>query len=329
LDKVIDNLPGAVAAITPHFQIVRINSRVVELTAVQPEEAVGKICFETFGNGKICDGCPVEKALLSKKVQHNIKRELTRDDKEIYIEQTAIPILRPDGQVKYVLEFIVDATAKTELEKEKENLLLRTVDALAVLIDKRDTPTGEHSKEVKEIAVGIGKELRLNPSDLGELEIAAALHDIGKIGIPETIINKPGKLTDGEMDIVRKHPEIGFEALIGIKPLETVARYIRHHHERFDGMGYPQGLREDDVPLISRILAVADVYEAITADRPYRVALGLKDALVIMYEGKGTQFDPRVLEAFFRYLNNSNLNVREVFEEARRIVDERKSKPPN
>jgi PAS domain S-box-containing protein len=326
LDRVIDNLPGAIAAITPHYQTIRVNNEIVNLTGVKREEILGKPCFETFGNGQVCHNCPVRMALRTKNVHHNIKREMRRDDKVIYIEQTAIPILRPDGQVKFVLEFITDATARVELEKEKESLLFKTVDALAMLIDKRHTRTGQHSAGVKKIAIGIGEELGLSPQTLAELEITAALHDIGKIAVPEVILNKPGKITAEEMEIVKQHPEIGFEALVTIKPLESIARYVRSHHERYDGSGYPQGLDGDDIPLISKILAVADVYEAITADRPYRKALELREALIIMHEGKETQFDPVILEAFFRYLIGTDPGVRDVLEESRKIVEQNKLK---
>lgn len=299
---VLDKLPAAVAAIGPKFNILRINERLSAIHALSAADACGKRCYDLFGNGEVCDNCPVAKALATKEVHRNVKREISLVGREIYIEQTAIPIMRDNGEVGYVLEVVLDATEKVHLEHANRDMFMQTVGALVNLIDKRDTATGVHSAAVSEIAVGIGQGLGFDGAELEEIAAAALLHDIGKIGIPESILNKPARLTPEEYAIVQGHSEIGYNALRGIKPLARVAEYLLYHHERYDGQGYPAKKQGQDIPLVSRILCVADVFEATTAHRVYRPAMSLEEALAIMAAGRGTFFDPVVLDAFYAYL---------------------------
>jgi len=308
----LENLPSPISIVSPHYNLLRINHAVTELTGVKPSEIEGKKCYELFGAGDVCEGCPVKRALLTKRVQQNVKRELTRTDKEIYIQQTAVPVIDDNGSVLNVIEIINDVTEKVKLEQENRSLFVDTVTSFAGLIDSRDSSTGKHSHRVKDISLFIGQELGLSAGALEELSITALLHDIGKIGIPEQILNKCGRLTPEEYEIIKQHPITGYNNLFKIKPLEKIAGFVLHHHEKYDGTGYPHGLKGDDIPLISRILAVADVYEAITADRVYRPAMKLEQALTVMCEGRNTFFDPVVLDAFFRYLLESESGKREI-----------------
>lgn len=299
---VLDKLPAAVLAIGRRFNILRINERVSAIHGLPAADAFGKKCYDLFGSGEVCDNCPVAKAFITKEVHQNVKREISRTGKEIYIEQTAIPILRDDGEVKYVLEVVFDATEKVQLEHANRDMFMQTVGALANLIDRRDTATGAHSAAVSKIAGGIGQELGLSGPELEEISVAALLHDIGKIGIPESILNKPGRLTPEEYAIVQTHSEIGYNALKGIKQLARVAEYLLYHHERYDGKGYPTQKKGQEIPLASRILCVADVFEATTARRVYRPAMSIEESLAILAAGRGTHFDPVVLDAFYAYL---------------------------
>ncbi len=299
LQFLLDQLPCAVVAIDPSFTIRRVNTQGVILTGFSADKMLGSKCFTLFGPGRICDGCPVERALATGQVQQNIKQERTAAGQEIFIEQTAIPMLGDGGEIRYVLEAVFDATRKVTLERENRDLFVQTVGALASLIDRRDNATGLHSTAVRDIALRIGKRLALDAAVLEEISIAALLHDIGKIGVGEAILNKPGSLSTEEFAVIRQHPEIGYNTLGGIKPLARIAEYILAHHERFDGTGYPDGLKGEEIPFVARILCVADVFEAITADRVYRPAMSIPDAVRIMRDGRGSMFDPVVLDAFF------------------------------
>jgi diguanylate cyclase len=172
------------------------------------------------------------------------------------------------------------------------------VDALAAAMDLRDRRTAEHSEDVVELARMVGQMLQLEPAALLELEFAARLHDVGKIRVPDQVLNKPGPLDAGERAVMRCHSAWGSETLSGVPGLEVVATIVRFHHERWDGAGYPDGLRGSRIPLASRIIAVCDAFGAMTCDRPYRDGMPEADAIAELRAGAGTQFDPAVVDAF-------------------------------
>jgi HD-GYP domain-containing protein (c-di-GMP phosphodiesterase class II) len=186
-------------------------------------------------------------------------------------------------------------------------MLAATVDALGCTLGLRDGPTRDHSDRVEELATRLGRRLRLTPAAARELAYAAELHDIGKVGLPDSVLLKPGPLAPREWKAVRSHSVWGSELLRRVPGLERVAVIVRHHHERFDGSGYPDGLRGDDIPVESRILAVVDAFVAMTERRPYRAACDPPAAAGELRAGRGTQFDPRVLDAFEAELHRSVL----------------------
>jgi HD-GYP domain-containing protein (c-di-GMP phosphodiesterase class II) len=176
-----------------------------------------------------------------------------------------------------------------------ETTFLETVEALANALEANDEYTSSHARWITDLALRVGKGLGLDSRQLKRLELGALFHDIGKIGIPETILAKPGPLTPGERKLIEKHPELG-ERIIGpIDRLEEVRPIVRHCHERYDGTGYPDRKSAEEIPLESRIIFVCDAFHAMTTDRPYRRRLPTEEALRRLEEGAGTQFDPRVV----------------------------------
>ncbi len=171
------------------------------------------------------------------------------------------------------------------------------VEALAAAMDMRDQRTARHSEDVVELARHVGALLELEETALVELEFAARLHDVGKIQVPDAVLNKPGPLEPHENEVIRCHATWGSETLARIPGLEAVATLVRFHHERWDGAGYPDGLSGGRIPLGSRIISVCDAYGAMTSDRPYRAAMSQADALDEIRAGSGTQFDPGVVQA--------------------------------
>lgn len=163
---------------------------------------------------------------------------------------------------------------------------------------ERSHETEEHAKRIAFISRKIGKNMNLPPNVLDELELFSMLHDIGKIGIDDRILNKPGKLNDIESILMKKHPEIGYRIAMSSPELEPVAEYILCHHEKWDGSGYPKGIKGEKIPLLSRILAVSDAYDAMTEDRIYRKAMSVDDAIAEIRRNSGTQFDPHVVQVF-------------------------------
>lgn len=162
----------------------------------------------------------------------------------------------------------------------------------------RSQETEEHAKRLVDLSVRVGRKLNISQKDMDNLELFAMLHDIGKIGIDNSILNKPGKLSKNEWEIMKKHSEIGYRIAMSSPELEPIAEYILAHHERWDGNGYPQGLKGEEIPLLSRILAVVDSYDAMTEDRVYRKAMTHQAAIEEIKKNAGTQFDPNIAQIF-------------------------------
>jgi HD-GYP domain-containing protein (c-di-GMP phosphodiesterase class II) len=177
------------------------------------------------------------------------------------------------------------------------------VEALAAAMDMRDRRTARHSDDVVELARQVGMLLQLDDGPLLELEFAARLHDVGKIQVPDAVLNKPGPLDEEEQDVIRNHAAWGAETLSRIPGLEAVATIVRFHHERWDGAGYPDSIGGPRIPLASRIISVCDAYGAMTCDRPYRDAMASEEALDEIRAGAGTQFDPAVVVALIDALS--------------------------
>jgi len=182
-------------------------------------------------------------------------------------------------------------------ENVYENLI-QVLEAFVKAIEAKDPYTERHSIRVTNIALAIGKEIGCSSEELDILKVAGNLHDIGKIGIRDDILMKPGKLTDQEFEIIKMHPLIGADIVGKLGFWEREQAIIRYHHERFDGKGYPLGLRNYEIPFLSRILSVADVYDAMASDRIYRKRMEESKILEIIDKGAGTQFDPKVVKAF-------------------------------
>ena len=193
------------------------------------------------------------------------------------------------------------------VEQVLEATYLNTIKTLCKILVKKDPYTRAHSQQVTHYAILIGKELGLSKEELDVLEQAALLHDIGKVGIPDEILRKPGALTESEWEIMRQHPNIGQELLEHIKVLHLEQTMVRHHHERWDGEGYPDGLKEREIPLYARILNIADSFHAMIEDRPYRKALPLPVAIEELKKNSGTQFDPELVSVFLKALERSGL----------------------
>ena len=183
-----------------------------------------------------------------------------------------------------------------------EATFLATVEALANALEANDEYTSSHARWITDLALKVGKGLGLDAQQLKRLELGALFHDIGKIGVPEHILSKPGPLDDDERRIIERHPELGERIIAPIDRLEEVRPIVRHCHERYDGAGYPDQKAREDIPLESRIIFVCDAFHAMTTDRPYRKRLSTEEALRRLDEGAGTQFDPRVVEVCKRVL---------------------------
>ncbi|OGP25706.1 MAG: hypothetical protein A2X93_05215 [Deltaproteobacteria bacterium GWC2_56_8] len=190
-----------------------------------------------------------------------------------------------------------------------QELFLGTVKSLSSAIDTKSPWTAGHSERVTTYALAIGKEMGFSEKDLKDLELAGLLHDIGKLGTYETILDKPGKLTDEEMGIMREHPAKGAAILEPIKLLKNIRPAIKYHHEYYNGTGYPEGLKGETIPLFARVLTVADTVDAMAADRPYRKGRALPDIMAELERCSGTQFDPQIVKIFKGLYERSAIRI--------------------
>ena len=181
--------------------------------------------------------------------------------------------------------------------------------SLTSLLEIHDTYTKGHNEEVANLSKEIAQEMDLGPQVVKDTYWAGLLHDIGKIVIPQHILNKKGRLSDDEYEIIKKHPEWGFKALKNSKELFELAEYILNHHERWDGQGYPNGLKGEEIPVVSQILALADAWDAMTSQRSYRDPLSKETALREIVDNKGEQFSPVVVETFLKLKGKTAVEI--------------------
>lgn len=183
---------------------------------------------------------------------------------------------------------------------DMRNQYIDTIRSLAAALEAKDPRTYGHADRVSQLSMAVGKEMGFTEGKLEQLQVAGILHDVGKIGVSDTILNKAGRFTQEEFREMAKHPEIGARIVENVEMLHEVADWIRYHHERYDGTGYPEGLAGEDIPLESRIIAVADAFDAMTSIRPYKDAMTVEEALAELERCAGTQFDPAVVAAFIK-----------------------------
>ena len=182
------------------------------------------------------------------------------------------------------------------------------VEGLTTALDAKNSFMCGHSERVAELSLLLAKGMGLPMAEQARIHIGAHLHDIGKIGIPDAILNKPGKLSEAEFVMIRKHPEIGNNIINKIRVLHPVVDIVRHHHERFGGGGYPDGLRGEEITLGARIVAVADAFDAMTSTRAYRSALSIDKTMQEMRRCQGSQFDPAVIDVLVTLQRKGNLD---------------------
>jgi HD-GYP domain-containing protein (c-di-GMP phosphodiesterase class II) len=185
-----------------------------------------------------------------------------------------------------------------ELEQEVRSLRIALICSFNQLLDLRDLNTGVHSTRLAEWGMRVGRDLGVEEQRMPDIEMGAILHDIGKVGVPDQVLNKPGRLTPEEYEVIKRHPEFGWSVIRKLPGLEIASLYVLHHHENFDGTGYPAGLSGSAIPIGARIVSVIDAFDAMVSSRPYREGLPVDEAIRRLHASSGTQFDPEVVKSF-------------------------------
>ena len=305
--KSFDALDSAVMLISPDFKISRANMATSRLLNIDVSELIGMKCHTLFhGTDQPPAFCPHMKA---QKKGIYCEAEETEPHLEKILHFCASPIKDNQGNITHTVEVISDVTGPRRSEKESIRLSKNLADsfkgiteALSELVESRDPYTAGHSKHVAGLALKTGKEMGLGQEELEGLRVCALLHDIGKAIIPAGILNKPGKLSRHEWGFIQEHPTTAYETLRRIPFPWPVADVVHQHHERLDGSGYPLGISGEKIHLWARIIAVADIFDAMTSHRPYRPGLPLKEAIDELASGLETKYDPQVVAAINRVI---------------------------
>lgn len=228
--------------------------------------------------------------------------------KESFIEKLHVEIMFGSLLLIVLLTILLffDVLKIMNSQREKIEGLMGVKLALASLIDLKDSYTEGHSTHVRDLTRQFLEYLKLPPIKVEEITTAAELHDIGKIGVPDSVLKKPGKLSEEEFLEIKKHPGRGADAIKSLQGFAGISKVVRHHHEKYDGTGYPDGLSADNIPFGSRVLSIIDAYDAMIYSRPYRIALKRKDALNILEKAVENQFDPLLVSKFIKFLKQED-----------------------
>ena len=223
--------------------------------------------------------------------------------------------------MRQLTDQVAVALANTHLVEELDALNWGALTALARAVDAKSPWTAGHSERVTSMGIRIGDELKLAPDEIDILHRGGLLHDVGKIGVLAAILDKPGKLTDEEYEVMKQHPAIGANILQPIAAYADVIPIVRQHHERWDGSGYPDGLAHKQIHFFARIFAVADVYDAMVSDRPYRAGFPVENVIQTIVESSGSHFDPEVVDAFLRAMAKEDNQQRPPAQQVQEAVE--------
>lgn len=295
---ILESIPSGIVIVSPSGIIEYVNNAIGTILGSTETAGLNILEFDTIR--KISLDKRIEQAIKGKaSTMRNVEYTSYTSRENKVLNFTVKPFEYNDSLQRYsVILMIDDITESNHLQKRIDAQYLSMFKSFAKFIDAKDTYTGKHSNNVSFFTELMLMEMALSESEKRDIRIAAALHDIGKIGIRESILNKPGKLTKEEYEEMKRHPVIGAELLGEIEDYKAIANIIRHHHEWWNGKGYPDGIKETAIPLGSQIIAIADAYDAITSDRVYRKGRSQNVAIGILNEQKWTQFNGELVDRF-------------------------------
>lgn len=300
-ELILDAVSELVVYQDTEMRILWANRAASEAFSVDPDRLLGRRCYEAWHQrNEPCVGCPVTEA---RKVGRPRQAEVVCPDGRVWFLR-AYPVRDRDGGVIGIIELALDMTDRKESDRERQESLARlqqtvegAVRALELTVETKDPYTAGHQRRVAVLARAMAQEMGLAKDRIDGLYLAGAIHDIGKIGIPAEILSKPGRLSGIERHMINTHPDMAYSILKPVRFTAPVAEIALQHHERVNGSGYPSGLVREEILLEARILAVADVIEAMASHRPYRPALGIDKALDEILQNKNVLYDPAVVDA--------------------------------
>jgi PAS domain S-box-containing protein len=310
LERVFESIHVLVAYLDRDFNFVRVNRTYAAADGRPPEFFVGKSHFELYPHAEneeifrrvVRTGEPYSVYAKPFTYPEHPERGTT------YWDWRIEPVKDIDGKVQALLLSLLDVTQRVRHQEILGASLEDSIQAIAATVESRDPYTAGHQRRVAALGAAIARELGLPEERIRGLHLAATIHDLGKIHIPAEILTKPGRLNAIEFEMMKQHPQAGYDILKDIKFPWPIAHIILQHHERIDGSGYPGGLKGEAILLEARILAVADVAESMASHRPYRAALGIGAAIEELRKGRGTTFDAAVVDAFVRVIEGAKFS---------------------
>ncbi|MFP5212196.1 MAG: HD domain-containing phosphohydrolase [Acidobacteriota bacterium] len=315
MNQIFETAGNGMCVVDKNYYVLKVNATFARIMNIDKEKAVGRKCHE------LCPGshCHTSACTLLRILQGDERVEY-EDERVVSHAQTvpcsitATPLRNPDGELLGAVIDFKDIRnirhAEVKLEETMNNLrraMDGTIQAMALTVEMRDPYTAGHQRRVADLACAIGREMRLSESQLEGIRVAGLIHDIGKICVPAEILSKPGKINEFEFGIIKTHTQVGYDILKSVDFPWPIAQIVYQHHERMNGSGYPRGLYGEEILLEARILAAADVIEAMASHRPYRPALGVEKALEAIESGRGNLYDPDVAEACLRLFRSEGL----------------------
>lgn len=285
--------------------ISRVNRAYKELSgALKYKDIIGKPYWEVFPKLN----APMSSCAKSMETKSEQTEKFTLQDGRIFQSRT-YPILDKEGKYSYGVHVFEDITQREHEHQKIKESLQGTIEAVSKMAEMRDPYTAGHQRRVAKLSVAIAKELGLAQETVDAIEIAAKVHDIGKMEIPSEILTKPTKLTNLEYEFIRNHPQAGYDILKDIKFSYPIAKIILQHHEKLDGSGYPNKLKGDEILLEAKIISVADVVEAMASHRPYRASLGVDFALEEIEKHKGVWYEEPIVDACVKLFREQNYTL--------------------
>jgi len=300
-ENLLDNIPDAIYFKDRNNKIIKINNFYIQGTGLKAEEIIGKTDFDFFPPEQAKNMFEDDNKVLNtgKPIVGKIEKTLLSNGRWNQVITTKIPMHDSVGNIIGTMGITRDMTAYANLEQQRLNMMINTMEVLGKALEMRDPYTFSHTRNVAGIAERIANAIEWDENQLLAIKLAGELHDLGKISIPLDILNKPGKLNNLEYRLIQEHVENCYNLIKDIDFPFPLADIIYQHHERLDGSGYPRGLKGDEILLEAKILAVSDVLEAMTHHRPYREAKGLKKACQELQKGKGIKYDTEIVDVLF------------------------------
>ncbi|MHB8069374.1 MAG: PAS domain S-box protein [Desulfobaccales bacterium] len=305
LASIFTSIQDGISVLDQDLNIIQVNPT-MEKWYAHAQPLVGKKCYQAYqGRGEACQPCPSLRTIATGEPHHEmLPKRGDAEEVEGWLEVYSFPWMDPaTGKMKGLIDYYHDITHRLQAQEALTDSLAKlqrtlqgTVLALASAAETKDRYTAGHQRKVAQLVSAIAREMGFNPEQIEGIRVIGLLHDIGMIAVPAEILTKPGKITESEVNLIRTHAQVGYEILKQIEFPWPVALAVLQHHERLDGSGYPGRLQGSEICLEAKILAVADVVEAMSSHRPYRSSLGIDQALEEILQHKGVRYDPEVVD---------------------------------